>query len=108
MSSIAIIADKDTATLFKLAGLKFSLIANSPEEAEKTLKMLMEKRLAAVIITKNLAQQIQQTISSLKRGRKYPIIVTIPGVGEPIEKEVVTIHEYLKRSLGIELKAEER
>jgi len=108
LSSIAVIADKDTASLFKLAGLKFSLTANSPDEAEKALKMLMEKGFKAVVITKNLAQQMQQTIFSLKRGRKYPIIITIPGVGEPIEKEVVTIHEYLKRSLGIELKTEER
>lgn len=108
MSSIAVIADKDTATLFKLAGLKFSFIASSPEEAEKTLKMLVERDFTIVVITKSIAQQIQQTISNIKRERKYPIIIAIPGVGESIEREVVTVHEYLKRSLGIELKTEKR
>lgn len=108
MGGIAVIADRDTATLFKLAGVGSSFITDSPEEAERALRSLMEKDFSVVVLTKRLAQPIQQIIARLMRGRRYPVIVVIPGKGEPIEKETVSVHDYLKRALGIELKTGKR
>lgn len=104
LSGIAVIADRDTVTLFKLVGVKRSFAVDSIEEAEKVLTNLIEEDLSVIIITKRLAQHIQQTIAKLTIGRKYPIILVIPGKGEPIEKEVISIRDYLRRALGIEFK----
>ncbi|MBS7610629.1 V-type ATP synthase subunit F [Candidatus Bathyarchaeota archaeon] len=104
MGRIAVIADRDTATLFKLAGVEASMVVDSPEEAERALRSLMEKDFSVIILTRQLVQPIQQTIAKLTRDKKYPVVIVIPGKGEPMEREVISIHEYLRRSLGVELK----
>jgi len=104
LKGIAVIADRDTATLFKLAGVGSSFIADSPDEAEKVLKSLLDEDFGVIVLTKSLAQSIQRTIAKLAKDRKYPIILVIPGKGEPIEKEAISAQEYIKKALGIGLK----
>lgn len=105
MGGIAVIADRDTATLFKLTGVKHSFAADSIEEAERILANLIEEGFSVVILTKRLAQPLQQTIAKLTVEKRYPIIVVIPGKGESIEREAISIQDYLRKALGIELKA---
>lgn len=104
MSGIAVIADRDTATLFKLAGVKHSFVVGSTEEAEEVLMNLVKGGFSIIVITKRLAQPIQQTIAKLTMGKRYPVILIIPSKGEPIEKEVISIRDYLRKALGIEFK----
>ncbi len=104
MKGIAVIADRDTAILFKLAGVGSSFIADSPEEAEEVLRSILDKDFGIIVLTKGLAQSIQRTIAKLAKDRKYPIILVIPGKGEPIEKETISAQEYIKKALGIGLR----
>ncbi len=87
MGGIAVIADRDTATLFKLAGVGASIVVDSPEEAERALGSLIGKDFSVIVLTRRLAQSIQQTIAKFTRGKKYPVVVVIPGRGEPADYE---------------------
>src|SRR4030066_1733220 len=102
---IAIVADGDTVNCFKLAGLEHTYPVENAEEAEKRIRELVETPDFAVIITTDhIANKIRATINEITEEHEYPIIVSIPNVGEPPLLLVDPITELIKRKTGIELK----
>ena len=102
---MAIVADRDTVNCFKLAGLEYAYSVKTAEEAEKRIREFLETPDFAVIITTDhIANRIRATINEITEEHEYPIIVSIPNVGEPPLLLVDPITELIKRKTGIELK----
>ena len=102
---IAIVADRDTVNCFKLAGLEYAYSVETAEEAEKRIREFIEiPDFAVIITTDRIANKIRATINEITEEHEYPIIVSIPNVGEPPLLLVDPITELIKRKTGIELK----
>ncbi|UCE15916.1 MAG: V-type ATP synthase subunit F [Candidatus Bathyarchaeota archaeon] len=104
MAGIALIADKNTATCFKLAGLKDTYPVENAEEAEKCVRELSEKpNLAIILVTERIVDQNYSVIKKISE-RKQPLIVPIPDTGGPTTMKTDFIVELIKRKAGIEVK----
>jgi len=104
MTGIALVADKNTTTCFKLAGLKDAYFVENVEEAEKCIRELSEKPdLSIILVTERLVDQIYGAIETITE-RKYPLIVPIPDTGGPIKMKTDLIIELIRRKAGIEVK----
>jgi len=113
---IAIIADKDTATGFRLAGIsriyEFSEkegenaeIAATHENLSRTLEKLANE-CSIIIITERLAEKVRGKIREINANKRgvAPIIVEIPDKRGAIEKEMDEISRLIKRAVGIAIK----
>ena len=104
MKGIALVADKNTVTCFKLAGLRDVYHMDNAEEAEKCIHELSEKPdLLAILVTERLLDQIYGAIEKIIE-RKYPLIVPIPDMGGPIKMKTDLMVELIRRKVGIEVK----
>lgn len=104
VTSIALVADKNTATCFKLAGLKHVYSVESPEEAEKRIRTLLEKDDPAIIlITERLFNQIHSSLENASE-RRYPVVIPIPDTKGRKMLKIDPIIELVRRKTGIEVK----
>ncbi len=101
--SLAVVADRRTTTLFKLAGLKDVYPVESHEEAEKFIRRLVENpRFLIILVTDRIVNKIQEFIERIAENR-YPLILPIPSVeGQKIKTDLIT--RLIKRKAGIEFK----
>ncbi len=101
---IALIAEKNTATCFKLAGLKDVYPVSSTEEAANILAGLLEdSNLAFVLVAERLIDQIRH-VAGKTAERKYPMIIPIPDTLGPAEARTDFVVELIRRKAGIEVK----
>lgn len=103
MTGIALVAEKNTATCFKLAGLSEVYSVKDTQEAEKCLQELLESNnLRIVLVSERLLNQIQivEKISE----RQYPLIIPIPDIKGPKMLKTDLIVELIRRKTGIEVK----
>ncbi|UCE28513.1 MAG: V-type ATP synthase subunit F [Candidatus Bathyarchaeota archaeon] len=104
MPGIALIADRKTATSFKLAGLKDVYHVKNAEEAENHIRRLSEKPgLAIILVEESIVDQIPDVIEKVAE-RKYPLVVPIPGARGSIAMKTDLIVELIRRKAGIEVK----
>lgn len=104
MTGIALVADKNTATCFKLAGLEDVHAIKDAKEAEKCLNALFEKKnLAVVLVTERILNQIQNGLMKITE-HKYPLIIPIPDIKGPEKMEIDPIVKLIKAKTGIEVK----
>jgi len=103
MTGIALVADKNTVTCFKLAGLSKVYSVEDAQEAEKCLQVLLENdNLRIILVSERLLSQIPifEKISE----RKYPLIIPIQDLkGRSMLKSDLIV-ELIKRKTGIEVK----
>jgi len=101
--SLAVVADRRTTTIYKLAGLKDVYPVECHEEAEKFIRRLVENpRVLIILVTERLVNKIQDYIERIAEN-KYPLIVPIPSVeGQKIKIDLIT--NLIKRKAGIEFK----
>jgi len=101
---IALVADRRTATSFKLAGLSDVGIVESAEEAQKKIdEFLSRGDLAVVLATERLVDQVPG-LSERIGERKYPLIVPIPETRGPVVTKTDLIVDLIRRKAGIEVK----
>jgi len=112
---IAIIADEDTATGFRLAGISriYEFSEKEGENAEiathENLSRTLEKlanECSIIIITERLAEKVRGKIREINANKRgvAPIIVEIPDKRGAIEKEMDEISRLIKRAVGIAIK----
>ena len=102
---IAIVADKDTITCFRLSGIENAFPVKNAEEAEKLLNELLETHdFALIIITHKLTNRIRAKINEITEEKQFPLIISIPSISDHSELEVDPINELIRRKTGIELK----
>ncbi len=104
MVGIALVADRNTATSFKLAGLKAVYGVATANEAEKCIRELSEEPdVAIILVTQRVVNEIYGTIEKIIE-RKYPLIIPIPSTEGPVEMKTDLIVELIRRKAGIEVK----
>ncbi len=105
--SIALIADVDTVNFFKLGGLEHTFVVKNPSEAEKLLRKLSENPEITILITTDyIATKNRALINEITEEQEFPIIISIPTLGDISQPITDTITELIKRKIGIELKSE--
>jgi V/A-type H+-transporting ATPase subunit F len=102
-SKIAIIADEDTVTGFKLGGIKEGYAVENAEEASKTLEDLVAKDYSVIITTEKIGDELRDKIDSLTSERALPMIIEIPDKTGSIERETDPLRELIKRVIGVEM-----
>ena len=103
--NIALIADVDTANFFKLGGLEHVFEVNSNEDAEKYLQKFIEiPEFTILITTDSIANKNRALINEIIEEHEFPIIISIPALGDTSQPVTDTITELIRRKTGIELK----
>ena len=103
--NIALIADVDTVNFFKLGGLEHVVEVNNNEDAEKYLRQFLEKPEFIILITTDyIANKNRELINEIIEEHEFPIIISIPTLGDTSQPATDTITELIRRKTGIELK----
>lgn len=101
---IALVADRSTASCFKLAGLSDVNVVDSPEDAGKKVEELLERPdLGIILITERLVDQVPG-LADKTVDRKYPLILPIPEKHGTAVTRTDLIVELIRRKAGIEVK----
>lgn len=101
---VALVADKRTATFFRIAGLKDVYPVESYEEAEGCLrKVSKDPNFLIILVTERFVDKIRYVIEGITENR-YPLIIPIPGVRDRVVVKTDLINELVKRKGRIEFK----
>ncbi len=103
---IAVIGDPETATGFRLAGIKEVYeYSGAGDDVTAVLNKLTREEFAIIIINERLAAAAKnrekiKAINAKKKG-VIPIIIEIPDKKGPEEKEIDEIGLLIKRAVGV-------
>ena len=82
-------------------------MVNNPEEAKQHLQDLIEKPEYTILITTDyIANKNRALINEIIEEHEFPIIISIPALGDSSQPITDTITELIRRKTGIELKSE--
>lgn len=102
MTKIALLGDRETATYFRVSGLKRSKYVSDRAEAEKALvQFLSDDSISLIIVTEPVMEWVQPLLA--KHRKEYPLVVPIPTKKGP-KSTVDTLAQLVKRTVGVELK----
>ena len=103
MTGIALIADKNTVTCFKLAGVSNVHSVEDAKKAKKILEAFLEKNnLKIILVSERVLNKLQ--IFEKIAERQSPLIIPIPDLQGPKMLKTDLIVELIKRKTGIEVK----
>jgi vacuolar-type H+-ATPase subunit F/Vma7 len=103
MTGIALIADKNTAKVFKLAGLTNVHSVEDSKGAKKCLKAIFKKNdLKIILVSERLLNKIQILEEIVER--QSPSVIPIPDIQSRMICKTNLIVELIKRKIGIEVK----
>lgn len=106
MATIGVLADRETATYFKITGIKNSHSVSSKEEAEKKLDQLLQNQeISLIFITEEVNEWLRSIIIRIKRSREYPLITSISGKRGK-KPSTDQLADLVKKTVGIEIKIE--
>ena len=101
---IAIVADKRTVTVFRLAGLEYVYPVENYEDAEKCIYRISKNpNFLIILVTERIVNIIQDVLEKIYEN-KYPLIIPIPSVEGRIKMKTDLIGKLIKRKAGIEFK----
>ena len=101
MEKIYILGDINTVTALRLAGVEGRVA--SRENVALHLDELIERGDAGVIvITRKLAEEIQEKIYNVNLNSAIPVIVEVPGIDDP-RGFSASILDYITEALGISI-----
>lgn len=103
MTGIGVLADKHTATSFKLAGLRDVFPVNDPTQARQTFLEILEKNeLRILLVSEQLLSKIQSY--PITPEQQSLLIIPIPTIQGRAPPKVDFMAELIKRKTGIEVK----
>lgn len=102
-STIAVIADGDTVTGFRLGGIKEGYPVKNMEEAGKVLEDLIKRNFSVIITTEKIGIEFKDTINKLTNERALPMVIEIPDKSGSIKRESDPMNELIKRVIGVEM-----
>ncbi|MBS7649843.1 MAG: V-type ATP synthase subunit F [Candidatus Bathyarchaeia archaeon] len=104
MANIAVLADKETATYFKISGVRNSFPVESREEAEERFtQLLSDKDITLIFITEEVNEWLAPILGRIRRSRDYPLVTSIPGKRGKTPS-IEQLAQLVKRTVGIEIK----
>lgn len=104
LAKVAVVADENVATYFRVAGVKNSYAARNSQDADDIIRNLANsKDIAIIVVTEPIAAMIPSTIETVSK-RITPTVITIPGREGPRGERVTSIVDLVKRTIGVEIK----
>ncbi|OUJ19126.1 Archaeal/vacuolar-type H+-ATPase subunit F [Methanonatronarchaeum thermophilum] len=101
---VAVVADEDTVTGFKLAGVKEASVAKEGDEFEDALYELSDE-IGIVITTERIAEENRESLKRFRDRRDvFPIIVEIPDKHGSTQSQ---LQEMVKKAVGVEIDLED-
>jgi vacuolar-type H+-ATPase subunit F/Vma7 len=102
---VAIVADRNLANIFRLAGAE-SITVETDESAINQVKNLIdERRCKIIIVTETFDSKLKEIREELlKERRSYPIFMVIPGLTGPTGTRRTELQEAVNKSIGVKLK----
>ena len=101
---LVVIADEHSATAFRLAGVQ--RVYESGSGTDNLHSLLAEETVGMVIVTERVADENRKIIDDHKVSKRItPIVVEVPDVNGPIEREVDPIRELIRRAIGADVTA---
>ena len=99
---VVVIGEQNTITGFSLAGVKRTYL---PDEGIENLKdILSEDGLGVLILTERFAEDNRKAIEDHQASKRVtPIIVEVPDVAGPIEREADPIRELIRMAIGTDV-----
>jgi len=102
MTKIALLGDRETATYFRVSGLRRSRYVKDRAEAEKAFaKLLSDDSISLILVSEPVMEWIEPLVA--KHRKEYPLVVSIPTKKGP-KTTVDSLAQLIKRTVGIELK----
>ncbi len=102
MTKIALLGDRETATYFRISGLRSSKYVKDRPEAERAFaKFLADDSISLILVTEPVMEWVQPLVA--KHRKEYPLVMAIPTKKGP-KSTVDTLAQLVKRTVGIELK----
>lgn len=102
MGKLAVMADPETATYFKISGIKTSVGIKSKSEAEKAFnRLISDEDISLIMVTDPIFEWVEPLVSRVKKD--YPLVVAIPARGEKKARPDL-LAQLIKRTVGVELK----
>jgi V/A-type H+-transporting ATPase subunit F len=98
-----VIGDSDMITGFRLVGVEGIEVTSADEAWQALNKALARSDLAIIIISEEYSTQPQlhETIDKVRRERRNPLIVEIPGSrGKPSE---IRMSDLISKTLGVRM-----
>lgn len=102
---IGVLADEDTVTGFRLAGIKTTKVIDASSDISKELNEFKNEA-SLLITTERLAEENREEINRFKeRSSIFPILVEIPDkFGSAKETEM---QDLVKKAIGVEVELED-
>jgi len=102
LGKIALIADRETSTYFKVSGIKNSYAVRDRSQAEKVFRQVhSDENISLVMVTEPVFEWIKPLLERTKK--EFPLVVSIPSKGAPTT-QADTLAQLIKRTVGIDLK----
>ena len=96
-----VIADEDTVTGFRYAGVE-GRVVNTPEEAREALAERVESGGGIIVITDEIADTIEDEVNALRFGSRGLLVVQIPGPSGPAEDRP-DLAGMIREAMGVRL-----
>ena len=101
---LVVMADEHSATAFRLAGVRRVYDGGAGEEQLQSL--LADDTVGMLIVTERIADTHRRTIDDHKASKRItPIVVEVPDVNGPVEREIDPIRELIRRAIGADVTA---
>lgn len=101
---IALVADRRTATLFRLAGMRNLYPIDRYDEIEKCFSKVSENpNFIIILVTERIANKIQDLIDRIAEN-KYPLVIPIPSLEGSLKVKIDLINKLIKSKVGIDFK----
>ncbi len=99
---IVVIGDRNTATSFRLSGVK--KVYGDDEGRQDLKQILSDEANGIVIVTERFAEDNRRLIDDHKESKRMlPIIVEVPDTSGPIERKEDPIRELIRRAIGADI-----
>ncbi|MBN1164683.1 MAG: V-type ATP synthase subunit F [Candidatus Krumholzibacteriota bacterium] len=97
-----VIADENTVTGFKLAGLEGEVVETAEEAREAMKKAFSSSEIGIIIVTERIAALIHEEMEEFIFGHTFPLIIEIPDRRGPLEDRV-SIRKMVNSAVGLNI-----
>lgn len=94
--------DKDTATAFRLAGIKDIYISNG-NALKKWEEIIQRNDIGIILITERISDEIKIKINDFRLKNTIPIIVEVPDKNGRIVDHIDYISNLIKKAVGVDI-----
>jgi len=103
MKKIYIIGDMDTVSAFRLSGVE-GVVSGRDDAPSRLEEVLREEAAGIVMMTSELAGDLQERITQINLAVEGPVVIEIPGIDET-EGPRRSVVGYIAEALGISLES---